>query len=188
MPSVRISPTKGCVSSSIALNATGLLKSKKYRILFGATKVGEFQTSVQTTASKEKFIIPEVPTMGDKGELGSSFRVAVIAEGETAPAAEAEFNFRGRVILSHKKAAVGYKVKVIANGLLPEEVYFVTTVQGNNPDVAVAVLTTGIKGSGEAEFVIPTSLRPGKYQIQIKNRRLNYLAIQDAPTLEIQSY
>lgn len=126
--------------------------------------------------------------MGDRGELGFPVKISVVGLDETSQTAEADFHLLGAVNASPRKAAVGYKVKVTANGLLPEEVYFVTTVQGENPDVAVAVLTTGTQGSGRAEFIVPNTLRPGKHQLQIKNRRLNYLAIENPPTLEIQTY
>jgi len=173
------------------VKATGLEKGKKYKLLFGEAEAGELslgKTDDSSTIS-QSFVVPDLATSGEQGELGTMVRVRLV-EAVSIAVSEMEdsFTLYSSVVLDRDVAPVGYKVNIEGRGLLSDEVYFVTTVQGENPDVAVALLKTDSRGAGHGEFIVPTSIKPGKYQIQIKNRRLNFLALRDPPILEIRDY
>ncbi len=189
MSELKIKTKAGTVGTRVVAEASGFENAGKYKILFGDVEVGEFV--VERKGSKPistTFVIPEVSTSGDRGELQTMVPVRVSSESGIIPDVEQRFKLNSMAALSTKRASIGYKVTLEAKGLLSDEVYFVTTVQGDNPDVAVAILKAESNGSGRSEFIVPNSIAPGRYKIQIKNRRLNFLTLLHPPTLEIQGY
>ncbi|MDA4114537.1 MAG: hypothetical protein OK474_10870 [Thaumarchaeota archaeon] len=190
MASLKISPGAGTVGTKVSVKGAGFAKGENYKIRFGGTGVGGFRaTDRGTTPPGLRFVVPDLATSGERGELGTETQVTVSsARRRLHDDAVAPFELRASLILDARSAGIGYMVRVAGRGLLPGEPYYVTSVVGDNPDVAIGVMATGPGGSADAEFVVPATLDPKEYQIQAKNMKGHYLALRDPPLLNLLGY
>jgi len=185
--SLKISPAAGTVGTIVGVKGTGFAKGQKYRITLGGVEVGEFRAALRgVTPPGLKFSVPDLATSGERGELGTATEVRIVSSG--GEAATAPFELRASLGLDARSAGIGYKIRAVARGLLAGEQYYLTSVFGDKPDVAIGLMTGGPGGNAETEFIVPASLDPKEYQIQVKNRRGHYLALRDPPPLTLLGY
>jgi hypothetical protein len=190
LANLKITPGAGTVGTTVSVNGAGFAKGENYKIRFGGIGVGGFRaTDGGTSPPGLKFVVPDLATSGERGELGAETQIAVRSTRRRAhDDAVAPFELRASLILDARSAGIGYRVKVVGRGLLPEEPYYITSVIGDNPDVAIGVMATGPGGNAVAEFVVPATLDPREYQIQAKNMKGHYLALRDPPMLNLLGY
>ena len=190
MATLRISPRSGTVGTRVSVKGAGFRARGRYEIEFGGIEVGRFEADARgSVPAGLRFAVPDLATSGERGELGTPIQVTVRPRGETDHVgASAPFELRASIVVDQRSAGTGFKVRVTGRGLLPEEFYYVTSVLGDGPDVAVAQMTTGPRGAGQAEFVVPPTLEPNEYEIQMKNMRGHYLSLRDPPSLGLLGY
>jgi hypothetical protein len=186
--SLKISPPAGTVGTTVGVKGAGFTNGQKYRITFGGVEVGEFRGALRgATPPGLKFAVPDLATSGERGELGTATEVRIVSAGGDAVAA-APFELRASLGLDARSAGIGYKIRAVARGLLAGEQYYLTSIVGDKPDVAIGLMTGSPGGNAETEFIVPASLDADEYQIQVKNRRGHYLALRDPPPLTLLGY
>ena len=53
------------------------------------------------------------------------------------------FELRASLTLDASSAGIGFRIRAVGRGLLPDDYYYITSVVGDKPDVAIGLMSTG---------------------------------------------
>lgn len=180
----------------VGVSGSGFSKNRSYLLLIAGVEVGRFETTKAGTLPKGVgFPVPEIPTVGRSGELGTKVAVEAAAEHgkddggkEDEEGARTEFELRASVSCDSGEAYLGDQVAVHGKGLLANEGYRISLVSPGYVPYAAGLLDTGANGSGDSQLVIPDHVGAGLFQIDLLHRKETYRALQETAPLRILGF
>jgi hypothetical protein len=186
---LNITPKVGNVGDRIKITAKGLGRGKAYDLLLAGVRVGGFNsTSGGAIPAGTSILVPDIPTNGSKGELGTKITLKAVPKAEGDASGSVEFELRASVSSDSTKAYLGGKIVVHGKGLLPKETYQISLISPGYIPFAAGLLDTDHNGSGTAPIVIPDYVGAGVFQIDFLNRREVYRALQKTALVRILGF
>jgi hypothetical protein len=184
-----VSPKTGNVGAIVTIRGKGLARSKRYSLLFAGFKTATFRTTpAGAVPPRLRITIPEVPTNGAKGELGTKITLEAVASTKDDPTARAEFELQASVTSETRAAYLGDQVVVHGRGLLANENYQISLISPGYIPYAAGLMDTGQNGSGRTTIVIPDYVGGGAFQIDLLNRKEVYRALQKPAPFGIMGF
>lgn len=189
MATIAIVPLSGNVRTTVSVSGSGLAKGKRYEIVFNGDKVGAFSaTAGGAVPAGLKFIVPETPTSGKKGEMGTKLSVEVVTKGAKAANAGAPFELQASITIDTASAYLGQSVHATASGLLPNATYQLVMLSTAFHAFPAGILDSDSKGSGTTTFVVPGYLGPALYRVDLMHKMDGYPTMQLPPPLPVIGY
>jgi hypothetical protein len=189
LATVTIAPRSGYAGTTVTVSGSGLAKGKKYELDFNGHKVGAFGATARgTVPTGVTFVVPETPTSGAKGEMGTKLPVAVVTKAVKEANAEAPFELQASIKVDVMTAYLGQRVNAAATGLLPNDTYQLVMLSTVFHACPAGILETDANGSGTTVFVIPGYLGPGMYRVDLMHKRDGYPTMQVPPPLPVIGY
>ncbi len=179
MSTLDVKPKAGNVGDMVVVRGKGLARGMNYDLLFGGSKVATF-TATRTGGVPARTVItvPEVPTAGLKGELGTKIQIEAVPAAREAARGSAQFELQASVSSEAPTAYLGDQVKVQGKGLLPNENYQISLISPGYIPYAAGLLDTDSRGSATTLIVVPDYVGGGRFQIDLLNRKDVYRALQ----------
>ena len=190
MPTLVVKANAGCVGEKISVKGSGLEKGVLYDLVFAGSKVATFRTTASGSVPPHtSLVVPEIPSVGSKGELGSRVSVdAVPRHGNKETAASAEFELQASVSCDSDRAHFGDTVTVHGRGLLPNETYQISLISPGYIPFAAGLMDTGPNGSGTTAITVADYIGAGPFQIDLLNRKEVYRALQKTAPIRILGF
>lgn len=198
MATLALAPGSGSVGEVVTVSGGGFPGGRPCRLVFAGVDVGGFKTTGAGAVPRgTRFSVPEVPTVGPSGELGTKVAVEAIAghekdrdgDGEEEEGkARAEFELRASVSSDADEAYLGDEVTVRGKGLLANEGYRISLVSPGYVPYAAGLLDTGPHGSGDSQLIIPDYVGAGLFQVDLLNRKEAYRALHETAPLKILGF
>ncbi|MDA4136537.1 MAG: hypothetical protein OK449_06025 [Thaumarchaeota archaeon] len=189
LATIAIVPLSGNVGTTVSISGSGLAKGKRYEILFNDRKVGVFAaTAGGGTPAGLKFVVPETPTTGKKGEMGTKLPVEVVTKAAKDGNAEGSFELQASITIDTASAYLGQSVHATAAGLLPNATYQLVMLSTAFHAFPAGILDSDSKGSGATTFVVPGYLGPALYRVDLMHKMDGYPTMQLPPPLPVIGY
>jgi hypothetical protein len=184
-----VTPKTGNVGDTLTISGSGLAKSKQYEVLFAGSRKGTFKTTAAgTVPARFRITVPDVPAVGEKGELGTRLSIEAVARAQSGATASAEFELQASVKSETTTAYLGDQVVVHGRGLLANENYQITLISPGYIPFAAGLMDSGPDGAGTAKITIPDYVGGGAFQIDLQNRKGAYRALQKTAPFGIRGF
>lgn len=189
MAILSVTPKTGTVGDVLNVSGKGLARSKVYSLLFAGQMAASFvSTTAGSVPEGTKLTVPEVPTTGPKGELGTKVTIGAVSEVGGEATSSAEFELQASVRSEAETAYLGDQVVVHGKGLLTNEVYQVSLISPGYIPYASGIMETGPNGSGTTPIVVPDYIGAGAFKIDLLNRKGAYPALQKSALIRILGF
>jgi IPT/TIG domain len=184
-----VTPKTGNVGQTLTISGKGLAKSKQYNVLFAGSKTATFKTTpAGAVPPRLRITIPDVPTNGAKGELGTKISIDVVTRTKGDATASTEFELQASATSETKTAYLGDQVMVHGRGLLANENYQISLISPGYIPYAAGLMDAGPNGSGKTTIIIPDYVGAGAFQIDLLNRKGVYRALQKTAPFGIMGF
>jgi hypothetical protein len=184
-----VTPKTGNVGETLTISGKGLAKSKQYDVLFAGSKMATFKTTAAgAVPPRLRITIPDVPTNGTKGELGTKVSIDVVTRTQGETTASTEFELQASVTSETQTAYLGDQVVVHGRGLLADENYQITLISPGYIPYAAGLMDSGPNGAGKTTVTIPDYIGAGVFQIDLLNRKGVYRALQKPAPFGVRGF